>query len=285
MDELAMRTFITYIRNTFDSVDNLDEKKLELKNSIYFGACFYIDEAQLIGFGSKDSALVNWLTLQRHFNQDIHMITQQKGFIHRDYLPLVHHYRDMMKSIVPNTFGYKDYDGVGGEKLTTKFYTPSKLIFDIYETGKAEHSTNPMVYKLLGIVLLLLLGIGYLFFTFNDLEKVGQPSSSSFGKDSNTFSNLSNKTIRTEYSSFTYLKLNCIDDTCSNRLHHIELYIDELNATVFYTQSKISFIKKYSNNYASVSLLVTDDFINLFQGAKNYGKKKKENNNISTGFN
>ena len=159
LDELGMRSFLQYIEKTFVLVQNLEEKKNELRNSIYFGAFFFIDEAHLIGFSKKTESILNWLTLHRHFDQDIFISTQIPQNLHRDYLPHFHGHIDMIsqnKRIAKGTLGYKRYDSYGGERLETKFFKPDPNIFEIYNSGKNEQAVNKNVYKLFFLIVGLL---------------------------------------------------------------------------------------------------------------------------------
>lgn len=166
MDELEVRKFLFYIESTFKDVTNLEEKKNEVKNSIYFGGNFFIDEAHLVGFRDKKESILNWLTLHRHFNQNVHIITQIASNIHRDYLALFHEHIDMLppnKRLSKGMMGFRHYDSYKGERLKTQYFKPNLDIFELYNSGNVELGFNKNVVQL-ALVLLGIIGIGLMFY-------------------------------------------------------------------------------------------------------------------------
>lgn len=154
IDELGVRKFLKYIEVTFEEVRNLDEKKALVNSSIYHEADFFIDEAHLVGFKQNSESIMNWLTIHRHFNQNITIITQITSNIHRNYLDMFHNHIDMIppnKRLSKSSMGFKEYDSVKGERLRTNYFKPKLDIFELYSSGQVETGINQTVYKLAGL--------------------------------------------------------------------------------------------------------------------------------------
>ena len=180
LDELQLKEFLSFIDDTFSSVDNLDDKKDEMKETEYFDGNFYIDEAHLVGFRSKTDAILNWLTLQRHFNQDITVITQVATNLHRDYLTMFHTHIDMIppnKRLSKSSMGYREFDSFKGDRLKTQFFKPDLKLFEIYNSGNVEVGMSKDVFKLVGLLAFLVV-IGFVLWsvknTFIDNHKLGE---------------------------------------------------------------------------------------------------------------
>lgn len=155
IDELGVRAFLTYIEKTFEDVLNLDEKKAEVNSTEYFEADFFIDEAHLVGFKKLSDSILNWLTIHRHFHQNITVITQIASNIHRNYLDLFHNHIDMIppnKRLSKSSMGYKEFDSYKGDRLRTHYFKPNLEIFELYNSGNMEVGVNQVVYKLVALV-------------------------------------------------------------------------------------------------------------------------------------
>ena len=163
LDELGIRDFLLYIETTFKEVKNLEDKKNEVKSTIYFESDFFIDEAHLVGFRDKKEAVLNWLTLQRHFNQNIHIITQVPTNVHRDYLTMFHSHIDMIppnKRLSKTSMGLREYDAYKGDRLRTTYFKPELELFELYNSGNVEVGVNQVIFKLYGLgVGALILGV------------------------------------------------------------------------------------------------------------------------------
>jgi zona occludens toxin (predicted ATPase) len=177
-DEKNIKEFFEYINDTFANVENLEEKKEQLRSGVYANAIFFIDEAHLVGFKKINESINNWITLHRHFNQDIYIITQVPTNLHRDYLPQFHYHIDMIASNkkIPGTIGYRKFDGYKGERLKTKFFKPDTLIFEMYNTGKAESETHPYIYQLGVLLIAMVIGIAFIVNQFMSVDKIINPS-------------------------------------------------------------------------------------------------------------
>ena len=155
LDELAVKQFLFFIEKTFKEVTNLEAKKEEIRNPIYFESDFFIDEAHLVGFRDKKESILNWLTLHRHFNQNVTVITQIPSNIHRDYLALFHSHLDMLppnKRISKGTMGVRQFDAYKGDRLGTKYFKPKPELFEIYNSGNVETGINQEVFKLMAVL-------------------------------------------------------------------------------------------------------------------------------------
>ena len=166
LDELALKNFLVFINDTFENVENLDDKKEEIKQTKYFGGSFYIDEAHLVGFRNKTEAILNWLTLQRHFDQNITIITQVASNIHRDYLLMFHSHIDMIpqnKRLSVGSMGYREFDAYKGDRLKTQYFKPKLQIFELYSSGNKETGISADVKKL-ALILVGIIGLVVIFF-------------------------------------------------------------------------------------------------------------------------
>ena len=181
IDELGVRDFLSFIGDTFKDVSSLEDKKDEMRNTEYFDSDFYIDEAHLVGFREKKEAVLNWLTIHRHFNQNVFVITQIPSNVHRDYLNLFHSHIDMIppnKRLSKSSMGFKEYDSYKGDRIKTKYFKPKTELFELYNSGNIEQAVNKNVYKLGALVV----GMLFLFYF-----AIGSPSDfvHSFGYASN----------------------------------------------------------------------------------------------------
>lgn len=210
MDELSVKKFIEYIETTFHDVENLDDKKEEVKQTIYFDADFYIDEAHLVGFRSKTEAILNWMTLQRHFNQNIIIITQVPTNIHRDYLTMFHNHINMIpqnKRISKSSLGLREYDSYKGERLRTTYFKPKTDIFELYSSGKAETGVNADIFKLYALGGgLLILGIVAYFIISNFFDQEIPIN------DNNNTKVIAKKKIETEIETISEEAVMCTTD-------------------------------------------------------------------------
>jgi zona occludens toxin len=242
-----------------------------------------IDEAQdYFGKTVKISPELLWfITQHRHLYIEVVLLTQNVSLLRPDY-KLFNEVYDAVpptKQFDKNYFSYHQYAGlpihednyVGKIKLKRL-----KEVFALYESGDKVDSPNILkrfIYMGVGAVVFALLML-YLLKDMLTPEKVETASKNSTIKliSDNKGTYISN--YNSDYSSLVYIKLNCIHDTCTNKLYKVELDIDDLKATVTNTQSKFLGTKKLSANLATVTLLATTDFLNLFQGANNEKNNK-----------
>ncbi len=167
--EGEIKEYILMISNLFEDVKDFPRLVETLKDREFYNADFYIDECHLVGFRKRIDGLINWLSVRRHLNQNIVLITQTLKKIHSDYIPDIHYHYQMIpqnKRVNQNMIGWYKYDEVGGDKIETKYISPNKEIFEIYETGKGESSLNKAVFKLFGVVGLIVLALLFVYFSF-----------------------------------------------------------------------------------------------------------------------
>jgi zona occludens toxin (predicted ATPase) len=165
-DEIVQ--YIDDIQSRFANVKDFPLLIESLKKEQFYSALIIVDEAHLLGFRKKHEGIVNWLSVHRHVHQDIWLVTQTLKKIDAVYLLDVHYYYKMVdphKRVNKNLIGYYKYDGVGGDRIETKYYRPDPQVFDIYTTGKADSSTNVFIWKLFGLVGFIFLAL-YLVYHF-----------------------------------------------------------------------------------------------------------------------
>ena len=168
-NEGDLKDYILDISKLFEDVKDFPRLVNSLRDKEFFNVDFYIDECHLVGFRKKTEGLINWLSVRRHLNQSITLITQTLKKIDLSYIPDIHYHTEMIaqnKRINQSMIGWKKFDEVGGDKIETKYITPNKEIFEIYKSGKVESSPNVFVRKLFGLVALLIfvLVLVYVFF-------------------------------------------------------------------------------------------------------------------------
>jgi len=166
--ETDFLAYFDFLKQTFIDYPNIDDAKSFIKSSKYHGAVFVIDEVQFLGFRTYDKVISDWLTIHRHFSQDIVMITPTATNVNKTYLTLVSRWYDFISPhnrVIKSHIQYKEYDGYGTVLIKTRIFKPHKELFSLYNTGKSESSTHPLVYKLGGLVVALLFVIYMLFFS------------------------------------------------------------------------------------------------------------------------
>lgn len=169
-DESQIRDYIDEIAILFKEVKSLPLLIEDLKEKEFFGAFFVIDECHLVGFRKKLDPIINWLSVHRHINQDVYLVTQTLKKIDPTYYPDIHFHYDMIasnKRVNKDLIGWYKYDEIGGDKIQTKYIKPNKEIFEIYKTGQSEKSSNVFMVKLVLLVafFFLMLMVMYYFFT------------------------------------------------------------------------------------------------------------------------
>ena len=278
IDELGMKEFISLISLKFDNVDNLDEKKAEINKSIYANSNFFIDEAHLVGFKKKTDGIQNWLTIHRHFGQNIWVITQIPSNIHRDYLEMFHHHTNMIpqnKRLLKNSIGYRRYDAYKGESLGVIYYVPHSDIFELYNTGTAETGMNRDVVKL-GIYLVGLSILLYsLYGSFKDILNIEDEEI----KQEVVASEVKNKIEKKELIDGIYISFKCFLDTCTLETTKQKFLRKDLDYLLMKTDSKVMSETKTSSYLSMLSVLASPD---LQKRINIKGKKDDKKNNVNS---
>ncbi|MEA2029486.1 MAG: zonular occludens toxin domain-containing protein [Campylobacterota bacterium] len=169
-NEGEIKQYIAQINFYFQDVKDFPKLIESLKDKDFYKALFIVDEAHFVGFRKKDDGLINWLSVRRHLDQDIYLLTQTKKKIDTFYHPDISRVVEMIapeKRVHKDLIGWRVYDEMGGDKLgRDKYVRPNQEIFGIYQTGKADGSTNPVVLKAIGLILALIaiLVFFYIFF-------------------------------------------------------------------------------------------------------------------------
>ena len=261
------------IEEDFLSIDN---------NGKISPALIVYDEVHnLIG---RSNDLWLWvLTYHRHLYIDFLFATQDSSLIHQNYRKLIQKiYRALPND--RNIFAligksksnrYQEHlkipiiDGKHGTFLRNLYIKKEKKYYDLYKAGDEVRSTSVFrrfiyLFAVLGILAALgfFMFLRYLMGTGEEQQQI---------RDNNTTTLNYQPVIRHKesYSGMTYLVLFCKIDTCANSLYGVSLNIDDLNTTLSTTDSKVLGITKKTPNLANIRLMVSQDFINLFKGAKN----------------
>lgn len=276
----------------------LDIFKKIIKVPKYKPNLFLIDEAQnhlpsidlITGkTASADPVLVWWVSYHRHLYMDVILLTQQYQKLHSSYLRDVQFFLnavDADNTILGDKTPYFKYI----KHMSTPFFKTNKAgfvkvnktkkLFNLYESGdKVRTKSAVLPYIYLALFLLVVAGgvFSYAIDSLGSGEHVDDNSSmvSDSPIDSRIIRNVKQNTFSNE--QFFYIKLNCIAETCINKEHKININVDDLNTTLSTTKSKILTVSTFGEFYGSITLLVTSDFIKLFQGVQNV----KNNKNFS----
>ncbi len=131
-DELTFKDFIRYINSTFSDVSNFEEKKKEINVSQYYDCDFFIDEAYFLGFDRESPVLLNWLSLHRHFSQNIVFSVQsilQFSLVYRSFF---HPYIEIVSPADRLFFyliSYRVFDSFKGRFICTRYLFPFDFDF------------------------------------------------------------------------------------------------------------------------------------------------------------
>lgn len=235
-----------------------------------------IDEAHN-QFDRKNDLLTWLITYHRHLFIDALLITQSYNLIHYSYHKLFEYYLHGIpasRQLIGGKFKYQKYIAVPFNKDTHAgdvFLKNRQVVFDMYKSGDKVRIKSIIrkyfFYFVAAVVLVLLL---LYLFIHNFLPDDRVPSTDK------TVDNNSTVVRKYNYSSHNsvsvdgyYIKLICISNTCKNDNLNITLNINDLQSFLTNTDSKYLRSVNYSDYFGSVYLLVSNDFLNLFQGAKN----------------
>jgi len=247
-----------------------------------------IDEAQnhlpskdrVTGKDAKvDPIIAWWISYHRHLFMDVLLLSQTYQKIHSTYLRDIEYFLYAVPSdrqLFATKFQYRHHTGTPFFKtnlVDTISIPKRKEIFEMYDSGDKVRTKSiirkyVLILVALVVVVFILFGLAISYFSGDDESVESAEITTSTVSTVSTVSGV--KTVqKIDYKGFVYIKLKCLHDECVNKKNNIELYIDDLNSTLVNTDSKIMNIKKLSYHYAVITLLASDRFINLFQGANN----------------
>ncbi len=283
LDRDKMGDWLSFIEDLY----NLSQENLTSEEEIYISlrdkgiadCAIFIDEAHIYGFNNtkKKDFLMFFLALQRHVNLNIFLITQTRKQLNT----LFHDLGDVVITAMSPTerlrakvleyryFSHVDDIKIGKNAFKTESVKPKKEVFDYYTSGESNLGDGgfraKLKYYLIGLFIIFLFTLNGFVSLFSKPDKdlnIEEP-------DEVSKIELKDKSKNTFLKSTTYIKLNCSSLSCKNNEHHINILVDDLNATVTQTNSKFLTFKSYSENYAVVTVMATTEFIHLFQGANN----------------
>jgi len=271
----------------------IPEEKIytDLRNRGISDCSIFIDEAHIYGFNNlkKKDFLLFFLALQRHVNLNIFLITQTRKQLHSVF----HDFGDVVVTAVSPTerliasileyryFSHVDMISTPKSAYKNEKLKPKKEIFDLYTSGDKNTGDDGFRKKLVFLLFGVLIVVVFMIFQFKSLLGKSASSSdppilhesSSVNYDS-SFSDLNSTSLKDN----RYLILNCVSSLCSNNEFKINITVDDLVLAVKDSHSRLLSSTVYSNNFGVVTLLASNDFINLFKGAKNEKNKYNTNN-------
>jgi len=168
-----------------DNYDDLLRTSGVLQN--YGNALIFWDECQT-DFANEDAAYLRFCSYHRHFEgMDVYLITQNFSLIHRKYkaaLDKVYFAVSSSKRLFSKTFIIKvfsDSKMYGRDLIETINFTPTKEIFNSYDSGHDKLDKSVFLKKILPVVILVI--SIYSIWTFLIVPYVFGNSSSETVKD------------------------------------------------------------------------------------------------------
>lgn len=252
-----------------------------------------VDEAQN-HLPSKDkdtgkSAAVNpiiawWISYHGHLYMDVLLLSQNYHKIHPSYIYDIEYFLDAVpssKSLLGNSspnFIYKQHISTpyNNKNLASRIkIRKRKEIFNAYESGDKVRTKSVVLPYIFFAVLALIATISVFKYVAYSLTGDNKQETKLQTKEelniiSNTAHEVHKNIVRINQPSqekLFYIKLKCISLICKNKKYHIDLNVDDLNTTITHTHTKLLTVTKFNKSLATVSLLATDSFINLFKGA------------------
>jgi len=270
------------------------------KESEYLPTLFVIDEVQnhmgaIDPVTGKELKTANpiltwWVSYHRHLYMDVLILSQQYQKIHIAYRRDISYFIDGIESqslllgkFSPDFVYKKHKESPYSKKNETAKVKVKKRkeLFDAYESGDAVRSKSvilPWIIFALVLLVLVIAIFSYVISTFYGDESKDnnqtRPTPSRYTRIAESH------IIEASVMGKKYILFNCINTSCSNKELKIQLNIDDLAFLVESTDSRFLATTKYSSFFGTVSLLASQDFLNLFQGANN-GKSNQGFNLIN----
>ncbi len=246
-----------------------------------------IDEAH--NFFDKKNDLLTWfITYHRHLYIDVYLITQTYSLIHYSYHKLIQEYIHALpqdRQIFGGKFKYQKHIAVPYNKQFTQagneYLKLDKSIFNMYQSGDKVRSKS-VIRKYLYYVIALAVGGGFAFYYmiqyfFMPSEPTLEPKKAEVSK---IVSVVPPPVKKSELLGLTLLEFTCSVKRCTNKREGINFSLDLLQLLVDESKSKIIKVDRNFKNLSTITVLVSDDFLNFFpKGVSN--EKRNSSNSIS----
>jgi hypothetical protein len=287
LDKDLMKDWLSYIEDIYitaqEELTSEEDIYKKLRDKDICDCAIFIDEAHIYGFNDvkKKGFLMFFLSLQRHVNLDIYLITQTK----KQLASVFHDLGDVVilaisatERLLPNVFEYRYFSHVDNIKNPDDAFRNEKLIskqeiFEYYTSGENNTGDDGFRKKLKFLIAGILVVALFVVYQFSNLMSA-KKSEKSFSSANASFDNYDN--MPNASSSFKYIELTCIVDICKNKENNFSLHIDDLKTLLKDTDSKYLRSVKNSVSMASLYLLVSPSFLGLFKNIQ--GAKKNEKN-------
>lgn len=233
---------------------------------------------------TADPILSWWVSYHRHLYMDVLILSQQYQKIHIAYRRDVSYFLDAIESqslllgkFSPN-FVYNKYKKTPyfEKKKTAKVKVKKRpALFKAYHSGDAVRTKSILLPWIL-FSLILLSGVGVLFYYIVNSYNSESADTNIPKTEVKEFKKIEQSEINKMLNTgMHYINLNCIANICTQDTYKIKINVDDLEYIVKLTESEFLQVKKHSATLATVTLLASQEFINLFQGAYNENKENK----------
>lgn len=234
-------------------------------------------------FDAKNNLLTWFITYHRHLFIDAIFITQTYTLIHYSYHKLfenILHAIPASKQLFTFKFKYQKHiklpisDGKFGTYSGDIYLKKDPSVFALYQSGdkvRSKSFVKKYLYYLVGFAVLALFGFFYVLYTFT--SKV-EPVRSVTPSSSNSTVVL--KGVPSSVSSLSdslYLRFDCFLDVCTNKENGISFSVDDVEYLLKNTDSKFLRAVKRSGGFASLYVLASPRFMDLFKNRSEKDEK------------
>jgi len=291
--ELSNRNSKPYLERLF-----LDISKPLSEPPRYRTVLLVLDEAYNFFDKSRTNDLLLWfISYSRHMFIDAILLSQANSDIHQNYLKRIEYFLFALPSsrqTKPGYFTYRKhvkapyYDGKGGTYAGDVSIKKIQRVFSIYKSGNKVKITSVyfryFIFLLIFIFAFMVAGFLLYDYIFTNIgeEKITPDSVVSSSKSVQVKGeNIKVKSNLPTYSKDSkYLKLSCINKTCTNPKAQISINLQDLKEVIKATNSKHLRTQHINKDFANIYMIATPSFLQLFLGAKN----EKKDINIIGGF-
>ena len=227
-----------------------------------------------------------WISYHGHLYMDVFLLSQNYHKINAGYIYDIEYFLNAIPAsqsilgVNSSHFTYKHHLATpyNGTNLSNKIRVKkTKEVFDSYESGDSVRTKSAILpyvfYALFGVALVYIIFYFVTHFlwknSITDAELESKKINSSVEVATNTKRKI--KIVDSDNILFElkYLKFNCIQNTCTNKLKKIDFQVDDLENLLKNTDSKYLRSVKRSSFFSELYLLVSPTFLGLFtnQGA------------------